>query len=475
MGDLPHVLILGAGPAGLGAAYRLRELDRARVTVLERGDRVGGNAASFELNGQYVDFGSHRLHPATDPDILEDIRRMLGPDLRTRTRHGRIRLRGRWVHFPLKPLNLMMHLDWGFTFGALRDTAARVLKRPPDDAESFAQALRARLGPTICEDFYFPYARKIWGLEPEEMAAEQAQRRVAANSPIKLIRKVLSQVPGFRAPGAGRFYYPRKGYGQIVEGYAEAATEAGAELRLGWSATGVHVPGSSGEPWTVTAEHDERQEEVRADYIWSTIPLTLLARMAHPRPGPQVLEAGSELDYRAMLLIYLELPVDRFSEYDAHYFPGPDIRITRMSEPKNYSGASEPADRTVLCAELPCSPDAPQWTATADELAAIVTRDLEQAGIPLPCEPSRVHVRRLRHAYPIYTRDFAEPFAALDRWASRQPRLLSFGRQGLFAHDNTHHALAMAYAAADCLDTEGFDEEKWAGYRKEFEKHVVVD
>lgn len=475
MGDLPHVLILGAGPAGLGAAYRLRELDRARVTVLERGDRVGGNAASFELNGQYVDFGSHRLHPATDPDILEDIRRMLGPDLRTRTRHGRIRLRGRWVHFPLKPLNLMMHLDWGFTFGALRDAAARVLKRPPNDAESFAQALRARLGPTICEDFYFPYARKIWGLEPEEMAAEQAQRRVAANSPIKLIRKVLSQVPGFRAPGAGRFYYPRKGYGQIVEGYAEAATEAGAELRLGWSATGVHAPGSSGEPWTVTAEHDERREEVRADYVWSTIPLTLLARMAHPGPGPQVLEAGSKLDYRAMLLIYLELPVERFSEYDAHYFPGPDIRITRMSEPKNYSGASEPADRTVLCAELPCSLDDPQWTASDDELAAIVTRDLEQAGIPLPCEPSRVHVRRLRHAYPIYTRDFAEPFEELDRWASRQPRLLSFGRQGLFAHDNTHHALAMAYAAADCLDTEGFDEEKWAGYRKEFEKHVVVD
>jgi len=475
MSDLPHILILGAGPAGLGAAYRLRHLNRARVTVLERGDRVGGNAASFQLNGHYVDFGSHRLHPATDPEIMEDIGRMLGPDLRNRTRHGRIRLRGRWVHFPLKPLDLAMHLDWGFTFGALRDASVRVLKRPPDDAKSFAEALQARLGPTICEDFYFPYARKIWGLEPEEMAAEQAQRRVAANSPIKLARKILAQVPGFKAPGAGRFYYPRKGFGQIVEGYAEAATRAGAELRLGWSATQVSAPGSASDVWRVTAAHEGQTQELTADYVWSTIPLTLLARIARPAPEPRVLEAGEALDYRAMILVYLELPVDRFSEYDAHYFPGADIRITRMSEPGNYSGASEPAGRTMLCAELPCSPDDPHWTANAGELAAIVTRDLEQAGLALPCEPTQVHVRRLRQAYPIYDRDFAEPFAALDEWASSQPRLLSFGRQGLFAHDNTHHALAMAYAAADCLGAEGFDEEKWAGYRKEFEKHVVVD
>jgi len=94
MRELPHVLILGAGPAGLGAALRLRRLNRARVTVLERGEHVGGNAASFEINGNYVDFGSHRLHPACEPEILDDIRTLLGPDLADRSRHGRIRLRG---------------------------------------------------------------------------------------------------------------------------------------------------------------------------------------------------------------------------------------------------------------------------------------------------------------------------------------------------------------------------------------------
>lgn len=475
MNDLPHVLILGAGPAGLGAAYRLHRLGRGRATVLERGERVGGNAASFRINGVYVDFGSHRLHPACAPDILDDIRAMLGPDLRERKRHGRIRLRGRWVHFPLKPLDLLLHLDPGFTASALRDAAVRVVKRAPAGAESFADALRARLGPTICEDFYFPYGRKIWGLEPEEMAAEQAQRRVAANSPGKLVRKVLAQVPGFRIPGAGRFYYPRQGFGQIVERYADAGRAAGADVLLGWTATGVMAPLTPDGPWTVTAEREGETRTLTADHVWSTLPLTLLARMTRPAPEPSVLEAAGALDYRAMLLVYLELPVEQFSEYDAHYFPGADISITRLSEPKNYSGDTEPTDRTVLCAELPCSPDDAHWQASDDELGRIVVQDMERAGLPLPATPTAVHVRRLRHAYPIYTRGFAQPFADLDRWAAGQPRLLSFGRQGLFAHDNTHHALAMAYAAVDCLGPQGFDAAKWAEYRREFEKHVVVD
>jgi protoporphyrinogen oxidase len=475
MSELPHVVILGAGPAGTGAAYRLRALDRARVTILERGERVGGNAGSFEINGVYVDYGSHRLHPETAAPIMADIRRMLGDDLLDRPRHGRIRLRGRWVHFPLKPLDLLLHLDPSFLGGAARDAVIRLGRRSNNSADSFADVLLARLGPTVCNSFYFPYARKIWGLEPEQMSAEQAQRRVAANSPAKLIRKALGQVPGLRAPGAGRFYYPRRGYGQITQAYADAATAAGAELLLGWTADRIDAPAAPDAPWTLTAVRDGEQRSIIADHVWSTIPLTLLARMARPAAPDAALQAAAALEFRAMLLIYLELPVDRFTEYDAHYFPGADVSITRLSETKNYADASEPAGRTVICAELPCAPDDEHWRASDEELGRLVVADLERAGLMLAAPPSTVHVRRLRHAYPIYGRGYAEPFRELDEWAARLPRLLSFGRQGLFAHDNTHHALAMAYAAADCLRPDGFDHEQWRRHRLEFEKHVVVD
>jgi protoporphyrinogen oxidase len=477
MTNLPHVLVLGGGPAGVGAAFRLRALERARVTVIERGTCVGGNAASFELNGQHVDFGSHRLHPACDPGILADIRRLLGDDLLDRPRHGRILLRGRWLHFPLKPFDLLTQLDAAFMAGAARDSALRVLRRPDTDADadSFADALAARLGPTICESFYFPYARKIWGREPDELAAEQAQRRVAANSPAKLLRKVLALVPGMRAPGAGRFYYPRRGFGQISQAIADAAAANGAELMLGWTVRRLDAPASDAQPWTVTAERDGERRELSAEHVWSTIPLTLLAQMIRPAVPAGVLKAASALEFRAMLLVYLEMPVDRFSEYDAHYFPGEDVTLTRLTEPKVYADLSEPAGRTTLCAELPCSTEDALWRAGDDELGRLVMDDIRRAGLPADRQPLSVHVRRLRHAYPIYTRDFAEPFHELDQAIGALPRLLSFGRQGLFAHDNTHHALAMAYAAADCLDDGRFDDARWSDYRREFEKHVVVD
>ena len=75
---LPHVVILGAGPAGVGAAYQLVSKGLARVTVLEAQDRVGGNASSFELDGVFCDHGSHRLHPVAEPEIMADLKKLLG-------------------------------------------------------------------------------------------------------------------------------------------------------------------------------------------------------------------------------------------------------------------------------------------------------------------------------------------------------------------------------------------------------------
>src|SRR6185436_7352830 len=103
-------------------------------------------------------------------------------------------------------------------------------------------------------------------------------------------------------------------------------------------------------------------ERVAADQLWSTLPLPLLARLLGEATPAAVQEAAGRLHYRAMVLIYLVLPVARFSQYDAHYFPGADLRITRMSEPKNYADLDTPSERTVLCAELPCAADDEVWS-----------------------------------------------------------------------------------------------------------------
>lgn len=470
----PRVVILGAGPAGVGGAYRLRHLDRAEVTVLEQQAVPGGNAGSFEFAGMRVDYGSHRLHPACDPAIMADIRRFLGADLLDRPRHGRIGLRGRWIHFPLKPADLLLRLDPGFALGTLRDMIVKPWRRGTVE-ESFAGVLMASLGPTICNSFYFPYAWKMWGRSPHDLSATQARRRVSASSFTKLARKVLSSVPGFKPAGAGRFFYPRLGFGQITEAYATAAAAAGADLRYGRRVVSLVPPNAATDPWIVEAEGPAGAERLEADHLWSTIPISALARLMGERVPPPVHEAAAAIESRAMILIYALLPVPQFTEYDAHYFPSADLRITRLSEPKNYGDRGLPAGGTVLCAELPCSTEDPVWSMDDGALGELLTTDLARAGIPLPARPTAVHVRRLRQAYPIYGIGYERWFGALDSWVDTLPRLLSYGRQGLFAHDNTHHALAMAYAAVDCLEPAGFSRDRWQEYRRVFDTNVVED
>ncbi len=477
MSERPRIVVLGGGPAGAGAALFLAERGFA-VDLLERGPSVGGNAGSFDLAGFRVDFGSHRLHPRADPAILDRLRGLLGGDLLTRPRHGRIRLLGRWIHFPLRPVDLALRSPRSFALGAALDAARKALRgtgRPAGDEETFASVLEAGLGPTICRAFYFPYARKIWGLAPAEISAEQARRRVSASSVGAILRRLLPFAGDSREAGLKKvFHYPRRGFGQITEALAEAAVAAGAGLHLGAEVRGLERRPEGG--WEVVAATADGERRWSADRVFSTVPARVLVETLRPAAPAEVLAAARGLESRAMVLVYLVVGRPRYTEYDAHYFPGEDVPLTRLSEPRNYSGVAEPEGRTVLCAELPCALGDEVWSAGGDELARRIAGALQSSGLPAPEPLVEVEVRRLPHAYPIYRRGFEERFARVDGWLAGREGLLSFGRQGLFAHDNTHHTLVMARSAVECLrDNGGFDHEEWARRRRAFEEHVVED
>ncbi|HET6691696.1 MAG TPA: FAD-dependent oxidoreductase, partial [Miltoncostaeaceae bacterium] len=321
------------------------------------------------------------------------------------------------------------------------------------------------LGPTICERFYFPYAEKIGGLPPEGLAGEQARRRVGASSPGRILRRVVS------SPDAARrgFLSPRRGYGQLWEALADDAAAAGARVELGAEVTAVDLdPGGA----RVTVAGGR---QVRGRRVWSTIPLTALAAMTRPAPGADALAATETLRFRAMLLVYLVLEGGRYSPFDAHYLPEMDTPVTRVSEPPNYRDGDDPPDRTVLCAEIPCDAGDALWGASDDALGRLAADGLAAAGLPRPA-PVQVHVERLANAYPVLRAGYADDLAPLDAWAAARPALLTLGRQGLFVHDNAHHALAMAWAAVDCLRPGGgFDDGAWVAARARFAEHVVED
>jgi protoporphyrinogen oxidase len=341
------------------------------------------------------------------------------------------------------------------------------LRRPAED--TFAEVLRAGLGPTLYRALYAPYARKLWGLDPNAIDGEQARRRVTADTPWKVAARLLARSrPGVPKEQGRVFHYPRRGFGQIVDVLAEAAEAAGARIRLGAEVVGVRTSGS---PLVRLAGG----EEVAAGHVFSTVPLPLLARLADPGPPPEVLAAAGSLRFRAMVLVYLVHAGGRWTPYDAHYLPGPETLVTRISEPANYrDSGDDPADRTVLCAEIPCDPGDAVHTAPDEDLAGLVTDCLARTGLPAPRREGLV-VRRIRHVYPVYARGYAATLGLLDGWARTLPGVTTFGRLGLFAHDNTHHALAMAYDAVAALGPDGFDTRAWAAALDRFAAHVVED
>lgn len=471
---MTEVTILGGGPAGLAAALELAE-SGVQVTLLEQQDHVGGNAASFDFAGIRVDYGSHRLHPASHPQVLARIRSVLGDDLLTRPRHGRIRLLGRWIHFPLRPVDLLLRMHPRFAIGVGLDLARKVLPSTPGSPgkETFASILQQGLGRTICNEFYFPYARKIWGIEPEVISPIQAYKRVSAGSIGKMIRRLL---PGGGSGGAstkGIFYYPRYGFGQISQALHEAAEAAGARVELGARVEAIRLQGGRPE---VRFSTGNGTETVGCEQVYSTIPVTLLTQLVDVPVPEGVTAAANALGFRSMVLAYLLLDQDRFTEFDAHYFPGKEFPFTRISETRNYTDLAEPQGRTVLCAELPCFQGDDIWQLTDAELSERVSQGLAHAGLPVTSEIIEVRSRRIPYAYPLFSVGYEKHFARLDDWVDGLDGLLSFGRQGLYVHDNTHHAIYMAQAAVRCLRDDGtIDAKAWHAQREIFATHVVED
>jgi protoporphyrinogen oxidase len=458
-------VVLGAGPAGLGAAFRLAQSGYS-VTVLERADHVGGLAASFEVAGQRVDHGSHRLHPSTPAPIMAQLRELLGEDLQQRTRHGRIRMAERFVAFPPNPTDLVRKLPPTLSMRLARDMTTsplRTARANPSVSDTFAASVRASLGPTMTDRFYAPYVEKLFGIPADQLAGELARRRIGARSASALVRRVVRP-----DPERGIYFYPRRGYGQISEAIAAAAAHAGADIRTGAEVTAVRARGAGVEIDTTNGS------TLGANSCWSTLPLPLLARIAGA--PPEIGAAAQRLETRALLLVYLALPHHQWTPYDAHYFPEADVLLSRLSEPKNYrDNPEDPRDVTVLCAEIPCSVGDATWKAPVEALADAVRDALARSNLPTP-RPIEVVVRKVPRAYPVYRIGYEAAFATVDEWASTLPRVLHFGRQGLFAHDNTHHALVMAWAAADAIGPDGLvDAAQWATARARFATHVVED
>jgi protoporphyrinogen oxidase len=216
-------------------------------------------------------------------------------------------------------------------------------------------------------------------------------------------------------------------------------------------------------------------ERIETDFLFSTIPVTQFVKTLKPAVSSPVLEAAQGLSFRSMIFCILELKGSPYTQFDAHYFPGEDTCFSRLSEPKNYSMAKNPANRTGLCFEIPCTEGDEIWDLDDENVLRLVMTDLGKTDLPNP-EISDFTIRRKKNIYPVYDHNFESRLEIIEECLDSLDHTVSLGRQGLFVHDNTHHTIEMGIAAAECLSSDlKWDTSRWADFRKQFESHVVVD
>ncbi len=456
-------LVVGGGPAGLAAAYRLSEDPDRAVLLLERSPRFGGLAAGMTRDGMRLDFGPHRLHSAADPEVLADLRALLGDELELRTRRGQIFLNGRYLPFPPTARTL---LELGPVTLARAEASlarARLHRRPP---RSYAEAVSQAVGPALYRLFYAPYAEKVWGLPGELIAVEQAARRVNQRGPLDLLRTFR------RAHPSRHFLYPRGGFGRIPEAYVGVLRQR-PNVRL---CAGAVIQGlllDRGGVREVVYEHGECRATVAPEHVVWTAPLSDLVRLADAAPTP-VREAVAGLQMRAVVIAYAQLARDAVGIADTSYFPESRFPFNRVMEQKRFSAETVPGERTVLVMDLACDPDDGRFTATDDAIREEVVPALEAAGLAHRDEITDFWCVRFRAAYPVYTADTAARLSTVRDWADAIGNLWLAGRQGLFLHNNTHHSLLMGYRAAAAIRGGG-NRAAWLRELETFADFTVAD
>lgn len=456
---MTRVAVVGGGPAGLAAAYRLSADADCEVHLLERAPGLGGLAAGFRQGAYTLDFGPHRLHHATHPEVLDDLRQLLGADLEVRRRRGKIWLGGRFVTYPPRPATLLQLRAGMLARIAVGLAAARFTQRSAKG--SYEKAVTARVGKPMYELFYGPYAEKVWGLPGRQIAAEQADKRVNQRGLLDLLRMALGRGAG------GTFLYPKYGFGQIPAAYAHALSgRTNVRIECGASVDSIEWRG----------EVVDRVNTLPVDHLVWSAPLPELVRRLDPPPPADVVSAARALRYRGVVLLYVALDLPRVGDADTYYFPERRVPFNRVVEQKNFSACMAPPDSTVLCLDLSCDPDDEVWAASDAELLVRVLPSLQAVGLVGERGSKQVREvfsRRFRHAYPIYDLQAAERLRTVENWLGRLANLWPIGRQGLYLHNNTHHSLLMGYRAAQLIHDQA--RERWPEALAEFSTFRVAD
>jgi protoporphyrinogen oxidase len=452
-----EVVVIGAGPAGLTAAYTLLKKAGAavRVTVIESDPQyVGGLSRTVKHNGFHFDIGGHRFFSKSKE--IEDLwTEILPDDLLERPRSSRIYYRGKFFSYPLRAGEAFFKLG---PFESLLCLASYMKARllPAPAPRSFEDWVSRQFGRRLFRIFFKTYTEKVWGMSCREISADWAAQRIKGLSLAGAIKNAFA--PGRGARGAvtvktliSSFRYPRKGPGQMWDACAGRVEAMGGEIVMGRRVTRCAWDASA-KTWRVTAcDAEGHERQFSAHHVISSAPLRSLARALSPALSERAMAAACSLRYRDFLLVALMLK-DRGAFSDNWiYVHDPGVRVGRIQNFKSWSPEMVP-DASLNCygMEYFCFKGDRLWSLPNDELVALARAELERIGLCRAADLLDARVVRQPKAYPVYDDTYAANVAVLrEELEARFPTLHVAGRNGMHKYNNQDHAMMTAILCAE--------------------------
>jgi protoporphyrinogen oxidase len=431
-GKPTHISILGGGTAGLSAGYYLRQ-EGLPFTIYEAKDRIGGNCVTFRHGQFLVDSGPHRFHDK-DEVSTRVIKALLGDDLHEICAPSQIYRSGKFVDFPLVPLNLIRNLG---LVGSAR-AGYQLLRSRWVNKNRIGKSLRDfafhAYGETIAQRFLLDYSEKLWGTACEKLSATMAQTRLKG---LDLQSFVKEAVGGGKAKSQhldGSFYYPRRGIGMIP---ARLGESCGLE-HIRTCSKVTRIVHGKGRIQSIVVND---AENIDVGDILSTLPLTYFLSIMDPEPDESIQSLGQGLRYRNLILVVLLLKRDSVSPNATVYFPESSFVFTRAYEPKNRSRLMSPPGHTSLALEIPCDPGDGTWAMRDEQLREQVLSQLLEIGWIKPEEVIGFIVKRIEHAYPVLEVDTEGKVESILEYLEGFGNLHIAGRNGRFAYTSIHELL----------------------------------
>jgi protoporphyrinogen oxidase len=507
-------IIIGAGPAGLTAAYELIARAGVQPIVLEMSEYMGGLARTINYKGNRIDIGGHRFFSKSDrvmewwfsflplqslgdtgarikyqggqrsvagaaaaPDPERENRVML-----LRNRLSRILFTGRFFSYPItlsvdtvRKLGVFKTILIGFSY--LRSLAFPI--RPEKSLEDF---FINRFGRWLYYMFFKTYTEKVWGVPCSQISAEWGAQRIKGLSIYKALLHILkTALRPWRSDIFQKdsetsliesFLYPKFGPGQMWEEVALRVSAGGGQILTGFRVDRIEHRDHR----TVTAiwaTHTETGERRRfgGDYFFSSMPVRELTAALDPEPPAPIREIAAGLIYRDFITVGVlcrrlsvreKLEGGRIKD-NWIYIQEPDVLVGRLQIFNNWSPymVSDP-DTVWIGLEYFCYEGDDLWRKTDSELAALAKDELQQLKFVGPEDVLDSTVIRMPKAYPAYFGSY-DRFGEISAYTDGFDNLFLVGRNGMHRYNNQDHSMLAAMTAVDnIIDGVRSRENLWA-------------